>query len=426
LKVSGERLNIWSPVLRNRALSTLMLGHFSNDLFAGVLPMLYPAMKGKFDVSNGEIGLATLAYTGMASICQPFFGHLADRHDRRWYVPFTLVWSGIFVAAYGFAGSLSTFILLAGLAGLGSGAFHPLGATSAAKVVSERTKNTALSVYTVAGSFGYALGPLIAVVLLSMFGLHGTVFFVAWGVVAAAMLYRHLAIVQDARRSRALDPDAIRRASRKPNYSVLARVVLVVMLRSWVFLTILQFIPIWFDELGYRRAFYGPLATTIILAGAVGTLIGGSLADRIGGRSVVVGSLLMSIPVLLLFGGFPGQISFLIGAVFGLLSDSSLAVTLVAAQRLLPGKTGIASGLILGLGFVTGGLGVPVSGFVADRAGFETAFVMLAGLTGAAVLVALSIPKRALDFQDEPDFADDGGGRFQSASATQPVAERAS
>jgi MFS transporter, FSR family, fosmidomycin resistance protein len=195
-----------------------------------------------------------------------------------------------------------------------------------------------------------------------------------------------------------------------------------VMLRSWVFLTILQFIPIWFDDLGYGKDFYGPLSTTIILAGAAGTLTGGWLADRIGGRSVLVGSLSLSIPALLLFAGFPGQISLLTGALFGLLSDSSLSVTLVAAQRLLPGKTGIASGLILGLGFVTGGIGVPISGFVADSAGFEAAFMMLALLICLAVLIAISIPKRALDYEEERGVVIDLADRYRPPAAVKPGA----
>jgi MFS transporter, FSR family, fosmidomycin resistance protein len=384
---------------RNRALSTLMLGHFSNDLFAGVLPVLYPAFKDEFHVSNAEVGLVTLAYSGTASICQPLFGHLADRHDRRWYVPFALLWSGIFVASYGFAGSFSVLVAVAALAGLGSGAFHPLGATNAAKVVSERTKNTALSLYTVAGTIGWAIGPLIAVAFLALVGLHGTAFFLAWGLAASTWLYWQLANVQVARKSsvRAVSP------SDRPqiaDYAVLARVVVVVMLRSWVFMSLIQFVPTWFDDLGFRKAFYGPLTTIMILSGAVGTLIGGSLADRIGGRLVLIGGLSMSVPALMLFAGFPGQVSLLTGALFGLLSDSSLSVTLVAAQRLLPGRTGIASGMILGLGFVTAGVGVPISGRLADSIGFQDAFMLLSVLAVIAAVLAATIPKRAFDYHD--------------------------
>ncbi|HEU5430273.1 MAG TPA: MFS transporter, partial [Thermomicrobiales bacterium] len=69
----------------NKALTALMLGHFTNDLFAGVLVMLYPVMKLKFGLTYAEIGLVTLAYSTMSSLTQPFFGHLSDRHFRRWF-----------------------------------------------------------------------------------------------------------------------------------------------------------------------------------------------------------------------------------------------------------------------------------------------------------------------------------------------------
>ena len=143
--------------------------------------------------------------------------------------------------------------------------------------------------------------------------------------------------------------------------------------------------------MGFSRAFYGPLATTIILSGVCGTLVGGALADRIGGKRIIIVSQLATIPVLLLFGHFTGYIAFAIGACFGLISNSSLSVTLVAAQRLLPGKTGVASGLILGLGFITAGV-VPVTGFIADRIGIGHAIMTLSMFGLLAVLLTTTVP----------------------------------
>jgi len=53
-------------------------------------------------------------------------------------------------------------------------------------------------------------------------------------------------------------------------------------------------------------------------------------------------------------------------------------VTIVLAQELLPRYLGLASGLILGLGFGTGGLGVAVSGWIADTVGLYKAVWILA------------------------------------------------
>ena len=44
----------------------------------------------------------------------------------------------------------------------------------------------------------------------------------------------------------------------------------------------------------------------------------------------------------------------------------------------MPGRVGVASGVILGLGFVTGGIGVPVTGWLADRYGMQLALSSLA------------------------------------------------
>lgn len=382
-------------VLRNRALLTLMLGHFTNDLFGGVLTLLLPVMKDRFDLGNAEIGLVALACASASSLSQPVFGYLSDRHSHPWFVPATVLWGGSLAATWGFAPSYGVLLLLAGLAGVGSGAFHPLGASNAAAVTDDRGRNAAMSVYTVGGTSGYALGPLVAVLFLALFGARGTVVLLVPAVVVAALLSRQMAGVAAVGAARAAEV-SLRSASAEPvPWGLLARIIAVVMLRSWVFLAVLQFVPIWYDDLGYAAAFYGPLATTLLLAGAVGTLAGGVLADRVGPRRVLLGSVLLAIPPLLVFAGFPGWWAFAVAAVLGLIADSSLGVSLVAAQRLLPGRTGIASGVILGLGFVTGGIGVPITGRIADEVGLSTALMSLSALLAVAALLVLSIPASA-------------------------------
>jgi len=49
-----------------------------------------------------------------------------------------------------------------------------------------------------------------------------------------------------------------------------------------------------------------------------------------------------------------------------------------ASQELMPQYLGLVSGLILGLGFGTGGLGTAFSGFLADKIGLYQVFWILA------------------------------------------------
>ena len=82
------------------------------------------------------------------------------------------------------------------------------------------------------------------------------------------------------------------------------------MSRSWTIASFQAFLPTWYKSLGYGAAFYGPLATVLVLSSALGTVGCGSLADRFGRRAVVIGSLLLSIPPVLLLAQFTGPIAF--------------------------------------------------------------------------------------------------------------------
>lgn len=381
-----------TKVLRNKSLFVLMSGHFFNDILVGVLPVLFPSFKDEFGLSNAQLGLIALAYAVSSSLTQPFFGYISDIFRRWWLTPLLVIWSGVWVGLYGFVTSYNQILIVAILAGLGSAAFHPLGATNAGRVVSEQHRNTSMSLYTVSGSTGFALGPLVAVLLISQFGLHGTLGFTVMSTIAAAFMF------QEMRRIRAIDDRTVDRPSSQASelppadYVTLARVVASVMLRSMTIMAVLQFTPVWFDELGYSSTFYGALVTVITLFGAAGVMVGGWFADRIGGRAVVVGSLALSAPLLLVYSQFPGAGSFLSGSAYGLTSDCSTAIALLAAQRLMPGRTGLASSTILGIGFVSGGLGVPVIGRLIDSVGYGTGLGLLVAVNVLATLLAASVP----------------------------------
>ena len=383
-----------SPI-KNRALVTLMAGHFSNDLLVGVLPILYPSFKDEFGLNNSQLGLVTLGYAIASSLTQPLFGYISDRVQRRWFPPAIVLWGGVFVGLYGFATGFWSLFTMATLAGLASAAFHPLGATNAASVVHDEHRNTSMSLYTVAGTAGFALGPLVGVLLISLFGLHGTLGFTLFAALSAtftATRMRHVEETQHAhRQARIIDEHA---PLPPADYRMLARVIVAIMLRSWPYMAILQFTPLWYDEMGYSSLFFGLLVSAITLFSALGTLGGGWFADRIGGRRVVVGSLALTMPMMLMYVQLPGAGAFAFGPGYGMLSDASSAIALLAAQRLMPGRAGVASSTILGLGFVSGGLGVPIVGALIDSVGYTSGLSALIFVNLAATLIAATIPAR--------------------------------
>src|SRR5712692_1735489 len=106
-------------------------------------------------------------------------------------------------------------------------------------------------------------------------------------------------------RSGARQADGVARAATASHRDVpvfaLAMVIGVMMSRAWTVNVFQSFTPTWYRQLGYGPEFYGPLATTLVLASAVGTVGCGSLADRYGRRTVILATLVLSIPAILLF-----------------------------------------------------------------------------------------------------------------------------
>jgi FSR family fosmidomycin resistance protein-like MFS transporter len=381
--------------LKNRALSAFMLGHFTNDLFMGVLTALLPILKSEYGLSNAEIGLIALVQSGTGSLFQPVFGLIADRFRVRWFIPLIIVWDSIWVALFGFAQSETQLLICAALLGIGSAAFHPYGASGAAHAADHASLNSSLSLYTVAGTSGWAIGPLIATALIAVFGQQGTAGFLVIGVVGAILIA-----------SRMGRADAHQHSHRHANagagdgdvqWGKLTAIIGIVMLRSWTFLALLSLLPIHYKELGFRLGFYNVLPTIMILAGAMGTLVGGRMADHVPGRRILIGSQLLSVVPALFCAQLESAWVIPAAAAFGFLSDSSLSITLLAAQRLLPGRTGFASGVILGLGFVSGSLGVPLTGALADRTSIPTALTATVVLAIGAAGIAAALPASTFD-----------------------------
>ena len=368
---------------------TLMLGHFTVDSYVGVIPVLYPVLIGRFSLSLATVGLVSLAYGGMAAISQPLFGLLADRFGTR-FTGLALAWTAITFAVIGFVNSFPLLLGLAVASGLGSGAFHPLGALDVRGLLPTWRRSFGMSVYVTAGTVGVAAGPLIGILVFYVFGIHGTGLLVIPGLVTGGyLLWRMRGKLQKA--AAGVKPPAA--PARAVPIFALAVVIGVMMSRSWTVQVFQAFTPTWYRDLGYGPAFYGPLATTLVLASAAGTVGCGTLADRYGRRTVILATLVLSIPAILLFTMYPGAWAFGTAILIGFLAASTAPLMLLMAQQLMSARAGLASGLVMGLGFVTGAIGVPINGAIADVIGLQKSLMTHVILVIVTIGIAWFLPR---------------------------------
>ena len=167
---------------------------------------------------------------------------------------------------------------------------------------------------------------------------------------------------------------------------------IVIALRSIAWFTLLAFVPLWLVHLGHSKADGNRLLFLMLLAGAVGTLILGPVADRIGLRTTLSITQALVTPLVLVFvyiGGIPGAIALML---VGICVVGTFGVTMVLSQLYLPRHVGMASGLSVGLAMGIGGVAAVILGAVADAVDLKTALTICAFAPALGVLICLRLP----------------------------------
>jgi FSR family fosmidomycin resistance protein-like MFS transporter len=134
------------------------------------------------------------------------------------------------------------------------------------------------------------------------------------------------------------------------------------------------------------------LLAVFLLAGVIGTYTGAALSDRFGRKTVIMGSILATLPLISLFPYTTGFATLIVLALTGLALISSFATTVVLAQEMMPGYVGMASGLTIGFSIGLGGVGATILGYVADHFGVPSVFTVLALLPLVGVTLAWFLP----------------------------------
>jgi MFS transporter, FSR family, fosmidomycin resistance protein len=376
-----------------RAMASLSSGHMAVDFAGGALPALLPFFKDRFDLSYTLVAVLVLASSISSSVIQPLFGLWSDRRGAIWLLPAGVAVGGIGIALAAAAPAYGLVVLLVIVSGLGTAAFHPEGSKFASYASGDR-RASGMSVFSVGGNIGYALGAIVTTPIVIALGLDGGLLLMVPCLVVAAMLLRRVPFLL------ALEPGS-GRASRQAGYGgkdrpgAMVLLLVIVALRSVAWFGLITFVPLWEVSLGHSKSYGAHLLSLMLLSGAVGTLLAGPAADRVGRRPVLMASCVVVPPAILVFvlvGGVPGAIAL---CVIGPAVVGTFGVTMVMSQEYLPQHIGMASGLSIGLSIGLGGIAAVILGAVADSVDLRTAlYVCAVAPIFGALLTALLPPSR--------------------------------
>ena len=375
-------------------------GHFAADFASGSVPAMIPFLTARFDLSYALAALLLLAVTVSSSLVQPLFGFWSDRRGVLWLIP-----GGIVLAAVGVGGAAVSplypvVVVLVFAGGLGIAAFHPEGAKFAS-YASGPKRASGMSYFNVGGNAGYAVGAFATGELVFWLGLVGGLVAMVPVLVASALIARELP-----RLSR-LTPmrGSVAHENGVDDRRAMARLGLVIALRSVPWFALLAFVPLWVVAHGHSKSDGNRLLFLMLLAGAIGTLVLGPVADRVGLRRTLVVTQAAIAPLILAFvyiGGVVGVISLML---VGVCVVGTFGVTMVLSQLYLPRHVGMASGLSIGLAMGIGGIAAVILGAVADAVDLRLALTVSVIAPALGVLVCLQLPAPARSASRAPETA---------------------
>jgi FSR family fosmidomycin resistance protein-like MFS transporter len=375
-----------------RAMATLSAGHLFTDVAQGSVPALLPFLIAKDHLSYAAASALVLAATISSSVIQPLFGHLSDRRSLPWLMPLGPALGGIGIALAGVAPTYALTFAAIVVSGIGVAAFHPEGSRFA-NYVSGSRRASGMSLFSVGGNIGFALGPVIVTPLMLAFGLSGTLFVLIPTLLMAAVVVIELPHLKGFR------SDVVSgrvKGSDEPEqwrpFTILAGVIA---LRSFVYFGLVTFIPLYYVHVLHAGKAVGNAAlSAMLVGGAIGTLIGGPLADRFGRRAVLIGSMALLPPLVVGFLVSGAAVAAVFATAAGAATIATFAVTIVMGQEFLPGRLGVSAGVTIGLSIGLGGVGAPLLGLLADADGLKSVFEVIAVLPLLALVLSLALPGR--------------------------------
>ena len=186
----------------------------------------------------------------------------------------------------------------------------------------------------------------------------------------------------------------------KPHNDWRAFSLLVATIVGWSipYVTVLSMLSLRITRDLHGSTFQGAAAlTAFTAAGAVGTLAGGWLGDRIGRMGTIRCGYLLALPAMagLVLSSTPGA-ALACTAWLGMSMFLPFAAQVTLAQDYLPRNPATASGITLGLALSVGGLVSPLFGLLSDARGLGVTLTVVLCVLCVATVLALRLRNRTV------------------------------
>jgi FSR family fosmidomycin resistance protein-like MFS transporter len=222
-----------------------------------------------------------------------------------------------------------------------------------------------MSVFNMGGTLAFGVGPLFITWLVAGYGLEATPYTVFFGLAAMYYLFKTVPMPVGEGLSNLGLIGSIKEIF-GPVWKSILLIWLVMVLRAFVGQSFVTFFPILYSWEGHSLVSVGSIVAIFTVAGSVSGLLAGHMADRMGFKPVFYITHFLTPPCMLLLLYLPGTWVYLGAMLAGFFVLATLPLGVTMAQKLAPGGKSMASSLMMGLAWGTGGVLTPVTGKLCD------------------------------------------------------------
>ena len=377
-------------------LGVLSFGHLVGDMYYATLIPLWPLLIDRMALTLTDVGFFTSLTSFMLMPVQPFIGWLVDRFPRAWFMILGLIGAALGMSFIGLAPTYTLLMVCVVFGRFSNSIFHPHAAMMV-RATSGGRHGTAMSIFAFAGNIGIAVGPLLSVGVVTLFGLESTYLLVPFGLLAAAAIYRFIGVDVPKESPVSDSKEGSGSGLSDGAQTLLGPLIFLAVLmtfRAAILGGLTTFLPIFLVENRAVSLLMGGFGLSALsLFGALGGLVGGHLSDRYSGSWVIAISLLVSGAAIFAFVRTDGMLSlfFLIAAGMSLFASQPVAIVL--AQGLAPDRMAMASGIMMGMVWGIGALFITPIGMLGDAFGLDSSMNALAGLAAVTGLASFFLPE---------------------------------
>jgi len=391
-------MTIASDISRRPLLPLLLAlsgAHLLNDLIASMIPAMYPLFKEAYKLDFTQIGLITLAFHVTSSLLQPVLGYLTDHKPWAYAMVAGMASTLIGVLGLASANNYAMVLVSVALVGLGSAVFHP-EATRMARHAAAGHQGFAQGIFQIGGHAGYAVGPLLAAMVVVPRGQASLAWMSVVALLAMALMAWTGARYAEMRSAQIAQTKTHTTGTPAPVVTgwpiLLAMMVLIVLLLSKAaytaaFTSYYTFYLI--ERFGVTVQFSQVMLFLYLVVGAFGVIVGGMIGDRVGRRRVIWISILGPLPFAILLPYVDLLWTGVLSIVISLIMASAFSSILIYAIDLVPHRVGLLGGLFYGLSFGLGGLMAAALGLLADQIGIIAVFKLCAWLPALGLITFL-------------------------------------